>query len=142
MPQLFYKLYYHIVWGTKYREKTITPKIEKLLKEYIPAKVKANGGTFMAINMTADHLHLLISIPPKISVSEFVHKIKGSSSHFININSDLKTFYWQNGYGAHSLSAKGIPFVIKYIVNQKQKHASDHLVDVLENMPVEGGEEG
>jgi len=137
MPQSFYRLYYHIVWGTKYRERTITPEIEKLLKEYIPKKIKESGGIFMALNMTQDHLHLLASIPPKTSVAEFVHHIKGSSSHLINLNLERKRFYWQSGYGVLSLSAKGIPFVTKYIINQKQKHADNSLIDVLEYAPTE-----
>jgi len=137
MSQSFYRLYYHIVWGTKYRERTITPEIEKLLKEYIPKKIKASGGTFMALNMTADHLHLLASIPPKTSVAEFVHKIKGSSSHLINLNLERKTFYWQSGYGVLTLSEKGTPFVTGYIINQKQKHANNDLINVLEYIPAE-----
>ena len=137
MSQSFYRLYYHVIWGTKYREKTITPEIEKLLKEYIPKKIKGGGGTFMALDMTTDHLHLLTSIPPKVSVAEFVHKIKGSSSHLINLSLERRTFYWQSGYGVLSLSAKGIPFVTKYIINQKQKHANNNLIDVLEYAPAE-----
>ena len=137
MSQSFYRLYYHIIWGTKYREKTITPEIEKLLKGYMPEKIKAGGGTLLALNMTADHLHLLTSIPPKTSVAEFVHKIKGSSSHLINLSLERRTFYWQSGYGVLSLSAKGIPFVTKYIINQKQKHANNNLIDVLEYAPAE-----
>lgn len=137
MSQSFYRLYYHIIWGTKYREKTITPEIEKLLKGYMPEKIKAGGGTFMALNMTTDHLHLLTSIPPKVSVAEFVHQIKGSSSHLINLSLERRTFYWQSGYGVLSLSAKGIPFVTKYIINQKQKHANNNLIDVLEYAPAE-----
>ncbi len=53
----------------------------------------------------------------------------------IYINLGIKNFYWQAGYGVHSLSAKGIPFVVRYIVKQKLKHAKGDLVDVLENMP-------
>jgi len=108
-----------------------------LLKGYMPEKIKAGGGTFMALNMTTDHLHLLTSIPPKVSVAEFVHQIKGSSSHLINLSLERRTFYWQSGYGVLSLSAKGIPFVTKYIINQKQKHANNNLIDVLEYAPAE-----
>ena len=91
----------------------------------------------MALNMTQDHLYLLASVSPKTSVAEFVYKIKGSSSHLINLNLERKTFYWQSGYGVLSLSAKGIPFVTKYILNQKQKHADNNLIDVLEYAPAE-----
>lgn len=91
----------------------------------------------MAINMTNDHLHLLVSILPKISVAEFVHRIKGSSSHFINLNASGSGFYWQSGYGALSLSEKGIPFVKTYIANQKQHHARNRVLDVLEYTPLD-----
>lgn len=135
MSQSFYKFYYHIIWGTKYREAIITAAIEKLLKEYMPKKIKEGNGIFMALNMTDDHLHLLVSIPPKISVAEFVHKIKGSSSHFINISLGEKSFYWQAGYGALTLSEKGIPFIKKYIAEQKQKHFNNNVINILEYIP-------
>ena len=135
MPQSFFKLYYHIIWSTKYRAPTITPAIEKMLLEYLPGKIAQNSGSCLALNMTADHLHLLVAILPAISVAEFVHKIKGSSSHVINLNLGSKSFYWQHGYGALTLSEKGIPFVQKYIANQKQHHALSSVQSVLESTP-------
>src|SRR3990167_9071863 len=137
MGQSFFKLYYHIVWSTKYRSPIITPAIEAMLLEYMPWKIGQNSGVCLALNMTEDHLHLLAVIMPKISVAEFVHRIKGSSSHFINLNLGTKSFYWQHGYGALSLSEKGIPFVKKYIANQKQHHADNRVLDVLEYTPMD-----
>jgi len=139
MSQSFYKFYYHIIFGTKYREPIITPTIEKLLKKYIPRKIKEKEGLAIELNMVEDHLHLLASIPPKVSVSEFIHKIKGSSSHFINVNFDKQFFYWQAGYGALTLSEKGIPFVRQYIANQKQRHARNDLLNILEYIPEDNG---
>ena len=137
MPQSFFKLYYHLIWSTKCREPIITSSIETMLLEYMPKKIADNSGSCLAINMTSDHLHLLTAILPKISVAEFIHKIKGSSSHFINLNLGNKSFYWQHGYGALSLSEKGIPFVKKYIANQKQHHADNRVLDVLEYTPMD-----
>ena len=116
---------------------TITPEIEKLLKEHIPKKISEYESRQIALNMVDDHLHLLASIPPKISLADFAHKIKGSSSHHINVCFAEKSFYWQSGYGVLSLSEKGIPFVVQYINNQKQKHANQNLIDVLEHIPVD-----
>ncbi|MFH1523050.1 MAG: IS200/IS605 family transposase [Patescibacteria group bacterium] len=137
MPHTYYKFFYHIVWGTKYREPIITPAIEKLLKDYIPKKIKGQEGIPMALNMTESHLHLLASVPPKISIAYFIHRIKGSSSHFINVNLGKKVFYWQSGYGALTLSEKGLPYVKQYIINQKQRHANNDLLDILEYIPKE-----
>jgi len=137
MMQSFYKLYYHIVWGTKYREPIITLAIEKLLKDYIPKKIKEQEGIPMALNMTDDHLHILTSVPPKISITDFIHRIKGSSSHFINVNLEEKAFFWQAGYGVLTLSEKGIPFIKQYIANQKQRHINNNLINILEYIPRE-----
>jgi len=137
MPQSFFKLYYHLTWSTKCREPIITPSVERMLLEYMPRKILENYGSCLALNMTDDHLHLLAAILPKISVAEFVHRIKGSSSHFINLNLGTKSFYWQHGYGALSLSEKGIPFVKRYIANQKQHHANNRVLGILEYAPMD-----
>ena len=137
MSQSFFKLYYHLTWSTKCREPIITPAIEKILLDYLPGKIGQNYGSCLALNMTNDNLHLLATILPAISVAEFVHRIKGSSSHFINLNLGTKSFYWQHGYGALSLSEKGIPFVKRYIDNQKQHHADNRVLDVLEYTPMD-----
>ena len=139
MPQTFYKLYYHIIWATKKRLPLINPEIEKLVKRYIPNKITEYSGKQLALNMVEDHIHLLASIPPKISIADFVHKIKGSSSHYINALQGGKNFYWQSGYGIVSLSEKGVPFVKEYIDNQKQKHQNNDLVDILECIEDEDG---
>ena len=139
MPQTFYKLYYHIIWATKNRLPLINPEIEKLIKRYIPNKITECNGKQLALNMAKNHIHLLTNIPPKISIADFVHKIKGSSSHYINALQGGKSFYWQSGYGIVSLSEKGVPFVKQYINNQKQKHQDNDLVDILECIQDEDG---
>ena len=134
MSNVYHKLYYHLVWSTKNREVFITPAVEELIKYYIPKKIVEHNGISLAFNNTEDHIHLLCHIPPKISISEFVNKIKGSSSHYVNISSDNECLYWQNGYSIFSLSEKNIPFVRKYIINQKQHHRDNTLIDILEKI--------
>lgn len=134
MSNVYHKLYYHIVWGTKNKEPTITPTIEKLIKNYIPKKIIEHNGISLTFNNVEDHIHLLCSIAPKISISDFINKIKGSSSRYINIIQNDKYFYWQNGYGILSLSERGIPFVKKYIINQKQHHKNNSLIEILEKI--------
>jgi len=135
MPQSFYRFYYHIIWSTKQRLPLITPEVESLVANYLPKKIIEYGGQQFILNMVEDHIHLLCSIPPKISVADFVHNIKGSTSHFINANKGEKDFYWQSGYGALTLSEKGLPFVINYIARQKEKHKNNSLIDILEYIP-------
>ena len=93
MSHIFYRVYYHITWTTKNRAPIITDQIEFLLRKYMGEKIKENEGNLLAINMVDDHIHILVSIPPKYSISDFVHSIKGSASHFINISFGKKFFY-------------------------------------------------
>ena len=75
------------------------------------------------VNGTANHVHLLLSLNPCLSVSDTIHDIKRSSSLFIN-NSKLcpGKFAWQEGYGAFSYSRAQLDNVYQYILNQQEHH--------------------
>jgi putative transposase len=88
----FWRLYYHLVWATKERLPLIQPDKETELYGYIIGKADYLGCITHAINGTENHTHLVASIPPNLSISQFVKKIKGSSSyhwnHTLTSNSD------------------------------------------------------
>jgi putative transposase len=97
-------------------------------------KADSLGCIVHAINGTEDHVHLVTSIPPTLSISEFVKKIKGSSSHYRNkvMLPETERFRWQAGYGAFSLSKRQLDIAIAYVENQKQRHADNQLWTALE----------
>jgi putative transposase len=66
------RLYYHIIWGTKYREPIITPEIEPVLYNFIRSKAIGLGGFLYALNGTEDHVHLIISIPATNPLAQFI----------------------------------------------------------------------
>ena len=73
-----------------------------------------------AIGGIEDHIHMLIELPPTIAVAEAVRTIKSNSSKWVN---ELgRSFAWQKGYGAFSVSASNIAAVERYIRNQEQHH--------------------
>lgn len=115
----------------------IDDDISRLLKETILKKIKELKAQQLEFNAYLDHCHLLSTIPPKISISDFVGKIKGYSSYEINKIRGEKCIQWQRGFGVLSLSKKGAPFVKKYIQNQKQHHENKTIIDVLEFVPKE-----
>ncbi|MGD8403471.1 MAG: IS200/IS605 family transposase [Anaerolineales bacterium] len=96
----YWKLYYHFIWGTKNRLPLIDAEFESGLYRAIAAKVKKMSGFVHAIGGTKDHVHLGISIPPKIAPTKFIGDVKGNSSHYVNhiIKPDFE-FYWQDEYG-------------------------------------------
>jgi REP element-mobilizing transposase RayT len=60
----FYRIYYHLIWTTKYRSPYITPKIEEQLFPFLVNKSLGLGYQVFAMNGSVDHVHMVISIPP------------------------------------------------------------------------------
>jgi putative transposase len=134
----YWKLYYHFVWGTKHRLPLIDASFEEELHRVIAAKGQSMDGFVYAIGGTEDHLHLAVSIPPKISLSKFIGDVKGNSSHFVNhvIKPDFE-FHWQDAYGVFSFGEKSLSAIVKYIQGQKQHHADGTLIAAMEQMDEE-----
>ena len=132
MSHIYYELYYHIIWGTKYRFDLITDEISMMIEDALSRKIIQLGGQQLEYNSVEDHCHLLAKIPPPISISDFIGQIKGYSSHEVNQQKGDKYLNWQQGFGVVSLSQKGIPFVRKYIQKQKQHHKDGNIIPMLE----------
>ena len=119
----FSKLSYHVVFGTKYRQKSIDDSIQIQLYKYIGGIVRNIGGSMIQIGGVEDHIHVLTNLPPSKSVSNCIRDIKANSSRWINELPETKsTFAWQKGYGAFTVSFSQIPIVTRYIENQKTHH--------------------
>jgi putative transposase len=131
----YWKLYYHFVWSTKNRFPFIDASIESALYRAIVAKSQQMEGFVHAIGGMEDHVHLAVSIPPKIALAKFIGDIKGNSSHYINhvIKPDFE-FRWQDAYGAFSFGEKSLSTVVRYIQNQKEHHADGTLIATMEQM--------
>ena len=113
----------------------IDSALEPELYRAIAAKAKDLSGIVHALGGTEDHVHLAVSIPPKLAPAKFIGDVKGNSSHFLNhvIKPSLE-FYWQDEYGVLSFSEKDLPPVVRYILNQKQHHADGSLIAAMERM--------
>lgn len=127
------KLYYHFIWATKERLPLIEPAFEPDLYRAIAAKVQKMDGFAHAIGGIEDHIHLAVSIPPKLAPAFFIGEVKGNASHFINrvIKADL-AFYWQDEYGVLTFGEKNLAAVVRYIHNQKKHHADGTIVPAME----------
>ena len=84
---------------------------------------------------TETHIHMAVSVPPTLLVSEWIGKIKGASSHHINQELvNRKLLDWQVGYGVVSFGTRDLPWVIDYIANQKEHHARGTTHERLERI--------
>jgi putative transposase len=133
----YWELYYHIVWGTKHRLNLIDPVWEKDLYGYIRGKATALECFPHAIGGISDHIHIAISIPPKLAVATLIGQLKGASSHHVNKTYTNGSFLWQTEYGVFSFSEKALPSIVNYINNQKGHHAESTLNVAMENMTLD-----
>lgn len=124
MANSYHQIYIHYIFSTKNRQPLIQSHFEKRLWKYIAGIGNHQGYPIISVGGMADHLHLLVSISPKISVSKTIQSIKGSSSKWINDNfySQKRNFRWQSGYSAFSVSQSGLNATLSYIQNQKKHH--------------------
>ena len=95
---------YHIVFTPKYRRKVIYNKYREDLREILKMLCDWKGVEILEGHLMPDHIHMLVSIPPKISVSSFMGYLKGKSSLLMfDRHANLKYKYgnrkfWSEGY--------------------------------------------
>lgn len=132
----FWRCYYHVVWATKNRESLITPENEPIIISVIRNKSAQLECEVLAVNGGQDHVHVAVSIPPRLAVADWVGQVKGASSYEVNTRFPNTTprFAWQSGYSVLTFGTKDLAFVVDYIANQKEHHASDKLEPYLERV--------
>ena len=125
-----HQLLYHIVFSTKYRHACLSAELRPKVCAYMVGVCKKLDGFALIINGHVDHLHLLVRIPTKISVADFVGKVKANSSKNLNDSKELDfAFAWQDGYGAFTVSMSNKDRVYQYISNQEQHHLKQSFQD-------------
>ena len=90
-----YDLQFHVVWITKYRKKILVGKIASRLKVLLMQGCSVKGITIIKGNIQPEHVHLLISIPPSLSIAQVMQYLKGRSSKKLQEEfSWLKKQFW------------------------------------------------
>jgi len=130
----YWRLFYHLVWATKNRLPLISPELEPVIYDLLRVKAVGLDATVFAINGIADHVHCVVAIPPALAIAKFVGQIKGVASTRVNTQLAIsgRNFAWQESYGAFSFDGKRLPYIVDYVQNQKQHHAGQGLIPVLE----------
>ena len=117
---------YHIVFTPKYRRKAIYGQYRTNLQEIIRTLCKYKGVEILEGNMMPDHVHLLLSIPPKTSVSSFMGYLKGKSALMMfDKHANLKYKYgnwhfWAEGYYVSTVGLNEA--TIKKYIEEQEKH--------------------
>jgi len=101
----------------------ITPEVEAELYAYLGGVMKNLESHCLAAGGTDNHVHLLVSQSKNIALSRLLEEIKKSSSKWIKTQgADLKTFGWQDGYGAFTIGQSQVGALQQYIARQKERH--------------------
>jgi putative transposase len=141
MSRNFYsEINLHIVWHTKNSLPLLTPQVESLAHRFIKKRVIETPGTFVhEIGGIETHVHIAVTVPPTLLVSEFIGKLKGGSSHDVNqaMGQQRKEIEWQTGYGVVSFGTRDLPWVVEYVRNQREHHARGTVHERLERIDQE-----
>ena len=117
------QILYQIVFSTKERKPVLLKENRPLLFRYIYGFSRNKNCHLYRINGIEDHIHIIISLHPYVSLSSLVKDIKISSSLFLKENNLFPDFSgWQEGYGAFTYSYEEVNKLIEYVKNQEEHH--------------------
>ncbi|MEX8547353.1 MAG: IS200/IS605 family transposase [Mucilaginibacter sp.] len=123
MGQSLVKNYVHLVFSTKHREPFIFPPVEAELHGYLGGICKNLECQPLIVGGYTDHVHILCMLSKKIALMKLLEEVKAHSSKWIKTKGmAYANFYWQDGYGAFSVSPRQVDSVIAYIARQKEHH--------------------
>lgn len=123
MPQSLARLYIHLIFSTKHRERLLTDRVRDSLHAYMATVLQNFGCPPVLINSVDDHVHILFELARTVAVSQAVEEVKTTSSKWIKTQgAEFAGFAWQSGYGAFSVSESIVPTVRDYIANQREHH--------------------
>jgi putative transposase len=130
---------YHIVFTPKYRRKIIYKQIRADIQQIIRDLCKWKGVEILEGHMMPDHIHLLLSIPPKYSISSFMGYLKGKSAMMIfDRHSNLKykfgnRHFWATGYYVSTVGLNEAT-IAKYI---REQDSHDQMIDKISTKELE-----
>jgi putative transposase len=137
----YLSLHYHLVFSTKHREPTIDASWRGRLHDYLGGTIRGLGGFSEGVGGEADHVHLLVGLKATHCLADIMRELKKVSSVWTHEQIGLKSFAWQEGYAAFTVSPTSRPAVREYIARQVEHHSRqsyrDELIEMLERAGVE-----
>ena len=122
-----HRLRYHLVFVPKYRHLVLEGELKTRLMELFEQCCSVQDWDLLELNVQPDHVHMLIQLPPKISVSSAVKLLKGGSSRVLAIEFPSleeyiwKSGFWSDGFFAESVGMKEEEMIRRYIRDQDSK---------------------
>jgi REP element-mobilizing transposase RayT len=129
--QSLVQIYVHLVFSTKNRAPFLRDlKLRTDLHAYLAGALNDQGSPAIEVGGVEDHVHCLCRLAKTLDVSTLVAELKRESSKWVKeVAPRLSDFYWQNGYGAFSISPSHLDRLIQYIRNQEDHHRKESFQD-------------
>ena len=121
-----WKCQYHIVFIPKYRRKAMYGKVRTDVREIIKTLCRYKKVEIIEGAVCVDHVHLCVSIPPKIAISEFMGYLKGKSALMIfdkhpELGNKFERDFWARGYYVSTIGNVDEATIRKYIKEQEEE---------------------
>lgn len=116
------RLRYHLITATHERVPIITPDVEAVLYPAIEEAALNAKGRILQLGGVADHVHIVAALRPTMAVSDFMRVLKTHGSRVVRAE-QVRSFRWQAGYAAFTVSPNQMRGLIRYVACQKQHHA-------------------
>ena len=120
-----YALNYHLVMVTKYRRKCLTNELLAVIEQSAKDRCGSRDAELVQFNGESDHVHLLVSLPPHIAISDFVNALKTNTARVLrrDFKEHLSKFYsepvlWSRSYCAISVGGAPLEVLKRYIEQQ------------------------
>lgn len=146
MSDTYSQIFIQLIFAVKGRQSLVTEKIKEPLYKYISGIIENQKQKLYIIGGMPDHVHILVSMSPSVSISSLVREIKEHSTKYINSqNIIVGKFQWQEGFGAFSYSKSQLQNVVDYIKNQEAHHEvknfKDEYLEILNKNEIQYKEE-
>lgn len=135
MAQSLSHIIIHVIFGTKDRVPFLKEGIRSEIYAYLAETCRQLGCECYRVGGVEDHVHLAIELPRTMALSKLMEQLKSNSSKWMKakLGGD-KSFAWQGGYGAFSLSFSHLPALCAYIDAQEEHHKSVSFQQEYENL--------
>src|SRR5262245_37708513 len=124
MGQSLVQIYVHVIFSTKHRQRFLQDiEFRDRTHAYLAGICRNLDCPAVKIGGVEDHVHILCRLGKQADISALVRDLKSDSTVWIKQEqTKLAEFYWQNGYGAFSVSPSHVDELIQYIANQVEHH--------------------
>jgi putative transposase len=134
-PHTVFEIHLHLVWVTKYRKAVLTGAVGTRVRDLLREICAHDDVLIIQGHVAKDHVHLFVSIPPQVTISRLVQRLKGKSAYKLlqEFPHLRKTFWgqhlWARGYFCCSSGNVTDEVIKAYIANQNQDSDSAFRVD-------------